>query len=221
MGKLFEIWIVPPLIAAACLVGCAGEASPPQGATGTVADSAEKVHSIAVGQTVPAVTLRTVGGQLYDLRRGIARQPTVLIFYRGGWCPYCNRHLAELQELEPKLRELGYQILAISPDRPEELAKSVRKQSLGYTLLSDSDMTAARAFGLAFRVDDALVGLYKTKYSIDLEAASGRKHHELPVPAAYIVDQSGKIRHAYVNPDYKARIEPEKLLQEARSALAK
>ncbi len=187
----------------------------------TVADSAEETHSIAVGETVPSVTLRTVQGKPFDLRKAVARQPTVLIFYRGGWCPYCNRHLAQLRELEPKLKELGYQILAISPDRPGELAKSIQKQKLEYTLLSDSDMTAAKAFGLAFRVDDATVNLYKTKYSIDLEASSGRRHHELPVPAANVVDRSGKISYEYVNQDYKIRIEPEKLLQEARSALAR
>ena len=74
-------------------------------------------------------------------------------------------------------------------------------------------------FGLAFRVDEALVDRYKTEYGIDLEAASGRTHHELPVPAAYIVDTSGKIRSDYVNPDYKVRIDPQKLLLQARAAL--
>ena len=85
-----------------------------------------------------------------------------------------------------------------------------------FELLSDSDMDAARAFGLAFKVDDALVETYKTQYGIDLEASSGRTHHELPVPAAYVVDQAGMIRFAFVNPDYKVRVDSEKLLDEAR-----
>lgn len=184
----------------------------------SVANSAENVKPIGNDQTIPAVTLRTVDGETVELRQLVARQPTVLIFYRGGWCPYCNVQLGKLGKLEPALKALGYQILAISPDRPEELAKSIKKQSLGYTLLSDSDMTVARAFGLAFRVDEELVNQYKTKYGIDLEAASGQKHHELPVPAAFIVDTSGKIRFEYVNPDYKVRVDTEKLLAEARAA---
>jgi peroxiredoxin len=219
MGNLLEIRIVLPLIALACLASCCYKAPQAPRSSVAVDELAAKTHSVAVGQTVPPVTLRTIQGQPFDLRKAVAGQPTVVIFYRGGWCPYCNRHLVQLQELEPKLKELGYQILAISPDRPEELAKSIKKQKLKYTLLSDSDMTAAKAFGLAFRVDDALVNLYKTKYNIDLEAASGRTHHELPVPAVYIVGRSGKIRYEYVNPNYKIRIKPEKLLQAARSAL--
>ena len=221
MENSLTIRIVLPLIMLSCLAGCSREAlQTPPGGGPEAAPTVGKTHSVGVGQAVPPITLRTVEGRPFDLRGGTAGGPTVLIFYRGGWCPYCNAHLAALGQLEPKLKELGYKIFAISPDRPEELAKSVKKQKLGYTLLSDSDMTAARRFGLAFRVDDATVDLYKTKYDIDLEAASGRNHHELPAPAAYIVDASGKIRYQYVNQDYKVRVGPEKLLQEARSALA-
>lgn len=217
MKHLHEFRIVLPLAVLACLAGCVQKA--PQQSGGAAVDSADKIDSIAVGRRIPPVILRTVAGEAFDLRKNVARQPTVLIFYRGGWCPFCNRHLSAVGQIQPKLKELGYQILAISPDRPEELGKSIQKQKLEYTLLSDSDMAAARAFGLAFRVDDATVNLYKTKYKIDLEASSGQKHHELSVPAAYVVDTSGTIRSQYVNPDYKTRIAPDKLLEQARAAL--
>jgi len=200
------------------LAGCPRQtpsAGPP------AADSPDKTTPITVGRPVPAVTLTTVDGKAFDLRKSVAAQPTVLIFYRGGWCPYCNGHLKALGMIEPDLKALGYQILAISPDRPAELARSIEKQSLEYTLLSDSDMLAARAFGLAFRVDDTTVALYKTKYKIDLEASSGRTHHELPVPAAYIVDTTGTIRYAFTDTDYKVRVSPEDLLREAKSILVK
>ncbi len=203
------------------LAGCSKAVPPAHSGGNAVADSAEHVHPIGTGQTIPAVTLRGVDGQPVVLLKAVAKQPTVLIFYRGGWCPYCNVQLGQLGKLEPDLKALGYQILAVSPDRPEELAKSIQKHSLAYVLLSDSDMTAAKAFGLAFRVDEALVDQYKTKYGIDLEAAAGQKHHELPVPAAFIVDTSGRIRYEYVNSDYKVRVDPEKLLEEARLALKK
>ena len=222
MKNSLGMWIVLSVIALA--VGCSRKAPPqspaaPEATAPKAAESAEQIDAIGVGETIPPATVQTVQGQPFDLRQAAARQPTVLIFYRGGWCPYCNRHLSELGDLEPKLKELGYQILAISPDRPEELAKTADTQQLTYVLLSDSSMSAARAFGLAFGVDDGLVETYKSNYGIDLEAASGQTHHELPVPAAYVLDRSGTIRFAFVNADYKVRVDSAELLDQARAAL--
>ena len=73
-----------------------------------------------------------------------------MIVYRGGWCPYCNLHLAALRKVEQPLKEMGFQIIAISPDKPEELMKTDEKHTLGYTLLSDSSATAIKALGLLF-----------------------------------------------------------------------
>ena len=143
-------------------------------------------------------------------------QPLVLIFYRGGWCPYCNVHLGQLQEIDPQLRAMGYRIVAVSPDRPEELAKSAEKEGLNYILLSDSKMAAAKAFGLAFTVDGPTLAKY-TEYGIDLETASGEKHHMLPVPAVFLIGTDGVIDFVYANPDYKTRIDPEVLLTQAKA----
>ncbi len=217
MKFLRAVEIVVPVMLLTGLSGCGGSGLAPQ--RRGAADSPEEINPVGVGKIIPRVMLRDAAGGAVDLHWNVARQPTVLIFYRGGWCPFCTRHLAAIGQTQPKLAKMGYQILAISPDRPSELARSSEKGKLGYTLLSDSNMAAARAFGLAFRVDDETVSLYKTKYKIDLEASSGRKHHELPVPAAYIIDTSGTIRSRYVNPDYKTRIDPDKLLAEAQAAL--
>ncbi len=88
-----------------------------------------------------------------------------------------------------------------------------------FTLLSDASMSAARAFGIAFRVDDATFARYKS-FGIDLEAASGQTHHELPVPAVFILDRAGVIRFAHANPDYTVRLAAEPLLEAARSVAA-
>lgn len=179
---------------------------------------AEAIRPLAVGARVPKVTLRSVRGPAVSLRAEAAKQPLVLIFYRGGWCPYCTLHLAELEKVEGKLRGMGLRIVAISPDRPEELEKSANKEALSYTLLSDASMEAARAFGVAFRVDDATVEQYKG-HGIDLEAASGETHHLLPVPAVFIVGTDGRVKFAYANPDYKVRLSTVELLDAARKAV--
>jgi len=176
---------------------------------------------LAVGAPVPAAAVRTVAGEATDLRAALGGRPTVLIFYRGGWCPYCTRHLAALGEIEGDLRAAGFQLVALSPDRPEKLRAKPAAAGLGYTLLSDSKAEAMRALGIAFRVEEALVATYKDRYGIDLEADSGETHHLLPHPAVFIVDAGGVIRFAHVNPDYRVRLTGDEILAAARATLGK
>jgi peroxiredoxin len=173
------------------------------------------------GDVIPDVAVRNEDNQEVKLRQLVAAKPTVLIFYRGGWCPYCTRHLKDLAGIESELQQAGAQIFAISMDQPAKLKETPDRDKLGYKLLSDSDAVAAQAFGIAFKVEDDLVKKYKDSYKIDLEAASGREHHILPHPAVYVVDQSGKIQFSYVNPDYKIRLEPEQILAAVRLKPAK
>ena len=125
--------------------------------------------------------------------------------------------MGQLQKIESNLTQLGYQILALSADRPEKLRASVEKHAVTYVLLSDAAMTAARAFGIAYRVDDASVGKL-AGYGIDIEEASGQTHHMLPVPSVFLVAQNGKVVFTYANPDHRVRIDPEVLLAAARAA---
>jgi peroxiredoxin len=125
--------------------------------------------------------------------------------------------LGQLQKIVPDLTELGYRIVAVSPDRPEKLRPSVEKNDSGIQLLSDSKMQAARAFGVAFQLDDAMVEKLNG-FGIDVEEASGETHHQLPVPAVFLVGRSGRIEFQYVNPDYKVRLDPEVLLAAAKAA---
>lgn len=180
-----------------------------------VPDDPTQVTPLPVGATVPTVTVRNPDGTDHRLGPTSFAKPTVLIFYRGGWCPYCNTHLGELKAAEPTLLELGYDLVFLSTDRPELLYASLKEPDIHYTLLSDARMTAARAYGVAFRVDDATFARYKS-FGLDLEAASGETHHELPVPAVFIIDSSGVIRFVHANPDYKVRIRSDALLSEAR-----
>lgn len=180
--------------------------------------AASEVNPVEVGATAPDVTLVRSDGSKARLHALVADQPAVLVFYRGGWCPYCNRHLAALGEVESDLRHLGYRIHAVSPDKPEKVAAATVEAEFDYALYSDAPAAAATAFGLAFRVDaetyEKLLG-----YGIDLEAASGHDHHLLPVPAVFIIDRDAIIRFRYYNPDYKERLSGDELLQAARDSV--
>ncbi len=170
---------------------------------------------LEAGDPTPEVVLRDADGGEYNLREHIAEQPAVLIFYRGGWCPLCNTHLMALGGIKEKLAESGRQILAISPDQPAKIRETPDREKLGYTLLSDSDMTAAKSFGVSFQVPGEEVSRLKTEFDIDIEAASGKTHHKLPHPAVFVVGKDGVIRFAHVNPDYTDRLDPEAILKAA------
>lgn len=187
------------------------------GAEPRVAESAEEIHPLLIGAEAPDVTLRDVDSAEVKLRDLLSEKPTVLIFYRGGWCPYCNTQLGAIAKIDPRLRELGYQIVAVSPDKPQKLRESLDKENLTYTLLSDSKMEGAKGFGIAFEVDEPTVENYKT-YGIDLDEASGESHHLLPVPSVFVLDTDASIRFKYINPDYKVRLDPDVLLAAAKAA---
>jgi peroxiredoxin len=119
--------------------------------------------------------------------------------------------------VQEELTSLGFPVVAISPDKPETMVKSLEVEDLGYALYSDSDLDAARAFGIAFQLDAATVAKYRA-YGIDLEDASGNARHQLPVPSVFLVDAGGTIRWVYSNPDYQVRPENDALLEAARAA---
>ncbi|MBD3290084.1 redoxin domain-containing protein, partial [candidate division KSB1 bacterium] len=169
-----------------------------------------------VGSKIPTVHLKKYDGSPFDLNAAVSQKPTVLIFYRGGWCPYCNEHLSKLQEIESDLLKIGYQIIAISVDRFENLSQTISKQQLNYVLLSDNQAQVTRAFGLAYKVSDETFDMLKG-HGLDLEEASGQQHHILPVPAAFLVGTDGVIKFSYVNPNYKLRVDADLLLAAAEA----
>ena len=123
-----------------------------------------------------------------------------------------------MQQIEGKLIGMGYQILAISVDKPEKLKETLMKYEMKYRLLSDSRMEGSKAFGIAFKAGQK--NLEKNgEYEATLEAYSGEKHHLLPVPSVFITGTDGIIKYEYSNPDYKIRIKPDVLLEEAQKGL--
>jgi peroxiredoxin len=183
-----------------------------------VAPSAQDAEPIGVGTRAPDADLRDMVGNEVSLHAIIAGKPTVLIFYRGSWCPYCNLHLSDLVTVEEELRSLGFQIIAISPDQPDELNRMTTADHLNYRLFSDSQAEAIKKFGVAYRVDDATVTILKQKHNVDLELASGETHHILPVPAVFVLDRTGKIVFVHADPDYKVRMKGAEVLAAAKTA---
>jgi len=179
-------------------------------------EDAMQVQPLLPGMQAPVFDVLNVEGQAVHFDPENMSKPLALTFFRGGWCPYCNLHLAELRKAETELRELGFDIWFISVDRPEMLYGSLEQPDIGYTVLSDAKLSATRAFGLAFRLPDEMVARYLS-YNIDLEGASGETHHVLPAPATFLIASDGVIHFQYTNPDYTVRLHPDVLLAAARA----
>lgn len=177
-----------------------------------VAPTADQINPLKAGGFIPEVTLTDVDGNEVSLNKLISNQRTVLVFYRGGWCPYCTTHLAALAEAEEQIKNLGFQIIGVSADAPEKLKNSIDKKELTYTLLSDSSTKAMQAFGIAIEAPDRYNKML-------LKHSDDKNSHVIPVPTAYILDTNGRILYDYINPDYKTRISEEELISELKSVL--
>lgn len=177
-----------------------------------VAMNASEAKPLSKGSKAPNVILQTVDGKQEDLKSILGGKPTVLVFYRGGWCPFCNTQLAELAQNLPAIQAKGYHLIGISPDLPSNLKATIGKNKLDYPLYSDAKAEALRKFGVAFKVDDVTFNTYKEKYKLDLEKWSGENHHILPVPSVYVIDAKGQIKYSHSNPDYRVRLKASALL---------
>ncbi|MFO0902308.1 MAG: peroxiredoxin-like family protein [Pirellulales bacterium] len=203
---------VPAAIAA---LAVASVARPSLAADAGVAQEAQATKPVAAGSALPDVAVKSVDGADVRLSSLHQKGPVVLVFFRGGWCPICTKHTAELIKVLPQIKSAGATLVGVSPDDPAHSQANASKNSIPFPLFSDSDVAAAKAFGLAFHVDDETVKKYKG-FGIDLDKASGRDHHVLPVPAVYIVDRSGKIVFAHSNPDYRQRLDAAQIVAELK-----
>jgi peroxiredoxin len=172
--------------------------------------TATDISPLLIGATLPNLSLKTAEDSAVNLADLFAKKRTVLVFYRGGWCPYCNLQLAALGEAEKELLDLGYQIIAISPDSPKNLKSTDEKEKINYLLLSDGNGELAKAVGLAFQAPKK----YESKLS---DSSAGLNNSFLPVPALFILNEKGEIEFEHITPDFKHRITTELLLAAAKA----
>lgn len=173
--------------------------------------TATEISPLLIGERIPNITLKSVDNVDVNLIEILSKKKTILVFYRGGWCPYCNVHLAALGQSEKELVALGYQIIAVSPDAPKKLKMTNDKNNLNYLLLSDSAGVLSKAIGVAFQAP--------TNYkSILIDGSEGEnKSLFIPVPSVFIVNTTSEIQFEYIAPDYKNRIKNDLLLAVAKS----
>jgi peroxiredoxin len=166
------------------------------------------------GDSAPDFTLPDATGRPVSLAARLREGPVVLKFYRGGWCPYCNLELRAWQRALPQLQALGAQLIAVSPETPDNSLSTQEKNALSFTVLTDAGNEVAGAYRLAFRLSPELQALYKSR-GRDLAEWNGGDW-TLPVPGTFVIGQDRRLALVHVDADYRTRLEPSTALEAVR-----
>ena len=166
---------------------------------------------LPVGLPMPDARLRDIKGETVHLSGLVADGPLLLVFYRGGWCPYCNFQIHNLTDAFGEFKSRGVTPVAITVDRFEEAAATKATYTIPFPVLADTELEAHHAFSVLRQADEAEVEKLRG-FGIDLEASSGRADHVFAVPAVFLVDKGGVIRWAHADRDYRQRPSTKQLL---------
>jgi peroxiredoxin len=182
----------------------------------TLVDQGIPAEVVKTGDRLESFTLTDATGRPVSLDQLVETGPAVIVFYRGGWCPYCNLALRTYQqELLPALDTFGAQMVAISPQSPDQSLSTAEKAGLTFTVLSDPGSRVARTVGIAFQqADDVLAA--QRQLGLDLTQVNAEGSTYLPRPTVLIVDDQRTVRFVDVQPDYTARTEVADLLAALR-----
>ena len=177
----------------------------------------EKSNKLAsalhVGGVIPFFTLSDTNGVQWSVKDLLGKGPLVVIFYRGGWCPYCSIQLHSVQAAAPRIEELGATVLAIAPELPMRQNEMKHLHHLTMPLLHDEGNHVARSFGIIDTLPSDLLAVYKAlgHELSDVNGALGAS--ALPVPATFVASPNGKIRLAHVRADYADRVSLNEIIE--------
>ena len=180
-------------------------------ATDNLANSGITEQTLKIGQKAPNFKLTNATGNTVELKELLKQGAVVISFYRGGWCPYCNLELRALQQFLPEIKALGANLVAISPETPDNSLSTTEKNELTFEVLSDVGNKTAREYGLVFTLPQELRPIYEG-FNIDIPAHNGDDTFELPIPATYVIAPNGTVIHAFANPDYTQRLDPTEII---------
>lgn len=161
------------------------------------------------GDVAPDFTLKNALGEPVQLSEYLKKGKVVLTWYRGGWCPYCNLTLNALQEELANFKKQGANLIALTPELPNESISTSEKNNLQFEVLSDVGNKVAKEYGIVFQLTGDVAELYNDAFAFHKH--NGDTTNQLPLAATYIIDENGKIIYSFLDDDYRNRAEPSEL----------
>lgn len=161
-------------------------------------------EGLFIDSKAPDFKAKDQNGQEIRLKDLLKKGKVVLVFYRGQWCPYCNKQLKKLEDSLQLIKDKGATLIAVTPEKPENISKTIEKTKATYSILFDDGLKIMKAYDVAFEVPENTLTRYRNT-GINIEANNGTNGKYLPVPAVYIIDQESTIIFRFFEPDYKKR----------------
>lgn len=159
---------------------------------------------LKTGDKAPMFNGVDQNGQNFSLESALKKGDVVLMFYRGQWCPYCNKQMSQMNDSLTMITSKGATVIAISPEVQENVKKTIEKTKASFPVISDVKMQIMKDYKVNFAVPQATQDRYKN-FGIDFNVVNGENGANLPVPATYVIGKDGKIKYAFFNPDYRKR----------------
>ena len=169
-------------------------------------------EGLFIDSKAPDFKSKDQNGADIRLRDLLKRGKVVLVFYRGYWSPDCNKELKRLQDSLQLIKDKGATLIAVTPEKPESISKTIEKTTATYSILSDDKLKIMKAYDVAFEVPENVLTRYHNT-GIDVEANNGTNGKYLPVPAVYIIDKESNVTYRFFETDYKKRPNVKEILK--------
>lgn len=169
-----------------------------------VVEGQEAPEGLFINSKAPDFKATDQAGNEVRLKDLLKKGKVVLVFYRGNWCPYCNRQLKRLEDSLQLIKDKGATLIAVTPEKPDGVEKTIEKTKAEYSILYDEGLKIMKAYEVEFIVSENTITRYRNS-GIDLEKINGKDWNYLPVPAVYIIDKEANITYRFFNSDYKKR----------------
>jgi peroxiredoxin len=161
-------------------------------------------QGLKLNSAAPDFIAKDENGAVFHLKSNLTKGPVLLVFYRGQWCPYCNKELKALEDSLTLIVRKGATLVAVTPELQENVSKTIAKTGATYPILHDEGLKIMKSYDVAYEVDSTWTARY-LKFGVDVARNNGSNGNNLPVPAIYIIDRKGIIVYRFFEPDFRIR----------------
>lgn len=160
---------------------------------------------LMVGEVAPEINSLSVDGSIVNSSKILKEKELIVIFYRGEWCPICNRYLKNLNDSLEYIVAKNAEIIVVGPENFENSAKTLDKSKGDFILIPDTSLKILTAYDVLFSVTNKYQSKIKTFLMTDIAKNNNQEEAMLPVPATYIIGRDGKVKWRHFNYNYSVR----------------